>query len=259
MQLGRHVYGLAALLFGIVGLAFQDFGSVWQPINTDIPGYTALACIAAFAFTVAGLGLQFRGTARLGASIAGLLYLVFAARWGWRVIALPQVLAVWLGVAEQMAMVIAAFVLLATLRARPSERAVHAARLAFGICLLVFGAAHLVYVTETAAMTPTWLPPNTRFWAIATGGFHILAGLAFLSGILAPLAAWLVTAMFVTFGALVWAPQLAAGAPSHMVWCGNAQNLALVGAAWVLADAVRRVGRGRKAAGTATVSTPEPV
>jgi uncharacterized membrane protein YphA (DoxX/SURF4 family) len=248
MQFGRHVYGLAALLFGIVGLTFQDFGSVWQPISTDIPGYTALACITAFAFTVAGLGLQIRATARLGAAIAGLLYLVFAIRWGWRAVNLPQVFAIWLGVAEQMAMVIGAFVLLATLRPRPSERAVHAARLAFGICLLVFGAAHIVYVSETAAMTPAWLPPNTRFWAIATGGFHILAGLAFLSGIRTPLAARLVTAMFVTFGALVWAPQLAAGTPSHMVWCGNAQNLALVGAAWVLADAIGRVGAGRKAA-----------
>lgn len=247
MQLGRHVYGLAALLFGIVGLCFQDFGSVWQPIATDIPGYTALACAAAFAFTVAGLGLQWRGTARLGAAVAGLLYLVFAVRWGWRVVTQPQVLAVWLGVAEQLSMVIAAFVLLATLRVRPSARAVTVARLLFGLCLLVFGAAHIVYVSQTAAMTPAWLPPGPRFWALATGACHILAGLAFLSGILAVLAARLVTAMFVGFGVLVWVPQLASDPHSHLAWCGNAQNLALVGAAWVLADAIARFGAARNA------------
>jgi uncharacterized membrane protein YphA (DoxX/SURF4 family) len=244
MQLGRHVYGFAALLFGIVGLTFQDFGSVWQPIDAGIPGYTALAAMAAFAFTIAGLALQTRALTRLGAVIAGLLYLVFAVRWGGRVINMPQVLAVWLGVAEQMAMVIAAFVLVAG--EHPS--AVHAARLAFGICLLVFGAAHLVYVSETAAMTPAWLPPGTRFWALATGGFHILAGLAFLSGMLPLLAARLATAMFAGFGILVWAPQLAANPHSHMVWCGNAQNLALTGAAWVMTDAIGRFRPGRKAA-----------
>jgi len=248
MQLGRHVYGLAALLFGIVGLSFQDFGSVWQPIAQDIPGYALLACATAFAFTVAGIGLQARGTAKLGAAIAGLLYLVFAVRWGWRTLNLPQVFATWLGVAEQATLVIAAIVLLATLRVRPSAQVVHIARLLFGICLLVFGAAHIIYVSETAAMTPAWLPPGARFWALATGGFHILAGLAFLSGILALPAARLATAMFATFGALVWAPKLAADPHSHLAWCGNAQNLALTGAVWVMADAIGRFGAGRKAA-----------
>lgn len=247
MQLGRHVYGLAALLFGIVGLSFQDFGSVWQPINTDIPGYVAFACLAALAFTIAGLALQTRKLARLGAALAGALYLVFAVRWGARVIGLPQIFAVWLGVAEQMAMVIAALVLLATMRARPNLRAVTLARLAFGICLVVFGAAHLIYVGETAAMTPTWLPPGTRFWALATGMFHIAAGLGLLSGIRVVLAARLATLMFAGFGVLVWLPRLLADPHSHLAWCGNAQNLALTGSVWVMADVLARFSNAKTA------------
>lgn len=31
-DLGRHVYGLAAVALGIIGLVFGDFANVWQPV-----------------------------------------------------------------------------------------------------------------------------------------------------------------------------------------------------------------------------------
>jgi uncharacterized membrane protein YphA (DoxX/SURF4 family) len=107
----------------------------------------------------------------------------------------------------------------------------------FGLCLLAFGAAHVVYVKETAAMVPKYLPPGPQLWAYVTGAGHAAAGLALISGVLDKLAGRLLTAMFVVFGLLVWAPQLLEKPGDHMTWAGNAINLALVGAAWIVADA----------------------
>ncbi len=115
-------------------------------------------------------------------------------------------------------------------------------RLAFGLCLVAFGAAHLLYTEETAAMVPAWLPPGQRAWALATGAGHLLAGLALLSGVRALLAARLVTAMFIGFGLFVWAPQLFQSPGDHMAWAGNAINFALIGAAWTVASSIAEFG-----------------
>jgi uncharacterized membrane protein YphA (DoxX/SURF4 family) len=125
-----------------------------------------------------------------------------------------------------------------------SGRVAQGAQLIFGLCLLTFGTAHVVYVNETAGMVPAWLPPDQHTWALVTGGAHVAAGLALLSGIFALPAARLLTAMFVGFGLLVWAPMLASDFRDHINWAGNAINLALVGAAWAIADSIaqRRSG-----------------
>ena len=52
--------------------------------------------------------------------------------------------------------------------------------------------------------------------------------------------------MLLGFGALVWAPMLAADPTLHMRWGGNVVNLAIAGAVWVVADAIgaRAAARG---------------
>ncbi len=233
--LGRHVFGLAALALGVLGLASGDFASTWQPVPDDLPVRVTLAYAAALMFVLSGAALQSRRTARFGAIGAGILYAIFSLLWARRVIGFPSILGTWLGFAEESALLIGAVFVYASVRHQP--RLAQASRFAFGVCLLVFGAAHLVYVKETAALVPAWLPPGTKFWALATGAAHIAAGLALLSGIRALLAARLLTAMFVGFGLLVWLPKLF-GHPDHMDWGGNAVNLALIGAAWVIADSL---------------------
>jgi hypothetical protein len=75
--------------------------------------------------------------------------------------------------------------------------------------------------------------------------FHIAAGLAILLDVRAVLAARLFTAMLICFGLLVWAPKLVKDPHVHMVWAGNAINLTLIGAAWLMADAIAREHRMR--------------
>ena len=116
-------------------------------------------------------------------------------------------------------------------------------QLAFGVCALIFGGAHFVYMNLTAPLVPKWLPPTQEFWAYATGVAHIAAGIAILTGVQARLAAILLTVMFASFTPLVHVPMLVADPSSHWIWNENAVNLALTGAAWVVADSLARPRR----------------
>ena len=243
MGLGVRVYAASAVALGLVGLVSGDFAAVWQPVPAGLPGRTALAYVTALVLIASGIGLLRRRTAAASAIVLAVVYGAFAALWVPRVVLLPRVLGTWNGVFEQLALVAAALTHLA--HTRGATRLARGARLLFGVCLLSFGATHFDALRETAAMVPKWLPPSPTFWAAATGVFHLAAGLAILSGVRAALAARLFTAMLVTFGVLVWAPLLAADPRSHTVWAGNAINLALVGAAWLMADAVVRGTRRR--------------
>jgi uncharacterized membrane protein YphA (DoxX/SURF4 family) len=91
------------------------------------------------------------------------------------------------------------------------------------------------------------LPPNQIFWAYATGILHWAAGAAILSRIFAVAAARGLTAMFVGFGILVHAPTIFIDPHSHMSWAANAMNLALIGAAWVMAESMATAARGSAA------------
>jgi uncharacterized membrane protein YphA (DoxX/SURF4 family) len=92
----------------------------------------------------------------------------------------------------------------------------------------------------TAPLVPKWLPPTPEFWAYATGVAHIAAGIAILTGVQARLAAILLTAMFASFTPLVHIRTLLTDPSNHWIWNENAVNLALTGAAWVVADSLAR-------------------
>ena len=243
ITIGSRIYGLAAVALGLVGMAWGDFTLPWQPVPEGAPGYATLAYVAAALFCVGGIGLQWRRSAPAAALLLAALALVFALCWSRRIFSHPEIFAVWSGTAEQIALCIGGLAAFACLRPADDRRAMRLAlvcRLIFGLCLIAFGCAHFLYVRETAAMVPAWLPPGPRAWAWVTGGAHLLAGLALLSGVLDRLAARLLTLMFVIFGALVWAPQLFSDPHAHMAWGGNAINFALIGAAWAVADMIAR-------------------
>lgn len=242
-DLGRRVYGLAALWLGLVGLGWGDFAAVWQPVPEGLPGRTGLAYATAVLLLAAGAAMQWRRTARQAALGLAALATVFALLWARRIFTHPGIFGVWSGTAEQLAIALggaAAYAALTPEQDARRTRIALACRLGFGACLIIFGMAHFLYVKETAALVPRWLPPSPEFWAYATGACHVAAGLALLCGVQALLAARLATAMFVGFGLLVWLPQAAATPGQHMAWAGNGVNLALVGAVWAVADMIAR-------------------
>jgi uncharacterized membrane protein YphA (DoxX/SURF4 family) len=236
-KVALRVFGLGAISLGLVGLIFGDFAAVWQPVPKSLPGRTALAYLVAAIFLIAGLMMQAARSARLGALVLTILYgagvvLLHLPQ----LVSKPTVFVEWSGTAEQLALVASG--LLACAFCAPAgsdtQRFVKAGQILFGVCLLFFGAAHLVYLKPTADFVPAWIPPGQKFWAYATAGGHFAAGLAILTGIATRLATALLTLMFIAFSLLVHAPNVFVD-PSHFNWAANAINVALIASAWVVA------------------------
>lgn len=241
--LGIRVYGLAALALGAIGLVWDDFAAVWQPVPAGVPGRPVLALAVGGLLALSGAALLWPRTARAGAAALTTLFLVGVVCLHIpKVVSHPGVFVSWSGTAEQMALVaggLIAFAVLPGLEAGTARLLLRIGWVAFGLCCLVFGGAHFAYEADTAAMVPRYLPLPPEFWARATGVAHIGAGLAILSGIRARFAAELLTIMFVCFAAMVHAPLLIAHPTSHLDWVMNAMNLALTGSAWIVADSLK--------------------
>jgi uncharacterized membrane protein YphA (DoxX/SURF4 family) len=242
-----RVFGAAAVGFGLVGLVWGDLAAVLEPVPKDFPERTALAYAVAVACLLAGLAIQWGRTAGLGALALTALFSLLAILFHMpRIIAHPSVFVTWEGTAEQLALVaggLVAYAYCAHLQSAAAERVSKIGRLIFGVCLIVFGLAHLFYLDFTAKLVPAWLPPGQTFWVYATAAGYFAAGIAMLSGIAARLAAMLLTAMFVVFGILVHAPTIIIDPHTHMNWSENVLNFALIASAWVIAASIPAVGK----------------
>jgi uncharacterized membrane protein len=244
---GWRVYGLGVIALGAVCLAFGDFHP-GQPVPKEFPGRTALAYAAAAFMLVAGAAVEWRRTLPSAAA-------AITAYWALVVVILMNG-RVWLAhyaeflpyesIGIQLAITAGGLIVYANsakIDTALAARLTRVGQLAFGICLLIFGAAHFVYMNFTAPLVPKWLPPTQEFWGYATGVAHIAAGVAILTGVQARLAAILLTIMFVSFNVLVHVPMVLATPADHWIWNENAVNLALIGAAWVVADSLARPRR----------------
>jgi len=245
--IGWRVYGVGILALGAVCLAFGDFHP-GQPVPKDFPARTLLAYAAAVFMLAGGAAIEWRRTRTQAAAALALYFglVVVVLMNGAVLLAHVAEFLPYESLAIQLAIAMGALIVYA--RAAPLDAAraaylVRAARLAFGACLLVFGTAHFEYMNLTAPLVPTWLPPTQEFWAYATGIAHIAAGVAILTGVQARLAALLLTVMFTSFTVLVHLPMLVATPSNHWIWNENAVNLALIGAAWVVADSLARPKR----------------
>jgi uncharacterized membrane protein YphA (DoxX/SURF4 family) len=246
MAFGWRVYGLGVMALGLVSLAWGDFDP-GQPVPKNFPDRTALAYAAAVFMFVAGAAIEWRRTAAWGAAaLTGYYALVVVILMNGRlVLAHYAEFGSYSGAAEQLAIAAAGLIVYAASAKIDATRArlTRLGQLAFGVCALLFGGAHFFYMNLTAPLVPKWLPPTQEFWAYATGVGHIAAGLAILTGVQARLAAILLTAMYASFTLLVHAPMLLADPSSRVNWSENALNLALIGAAWVVADSLPAIRR----------------
>jgi uncharacterized membrane protein YphA (DoxX/SURF4 family) len=242
MAFSWRVYGLGVMALALVCLAWGDFDP-GQPVPKDFPARTALAYAAAAFMLVVGAAVEWRRTVAWAAAALTAYYtlVVFMLMNGRVMVAHPAEFGVYSGAAEQLAIAAAGLIVFAASAPIDTARAARLTRwgqLAFGVCAILFGGAHFFYMHLTAPLVPKWLPPTQEFWAYATGVFHIAAGVAILTGVQARLAAILLTAMYASFTPLVHLPTLLANPSSHGNWSENALNLALIGAAWVVAHSL---------------------
>jgi uncharacterized membrane protein YphA (DoxX/SURF4 family) len=227
-------------MFGILTLVWRDFNG-WQQIQAlgKIPHREILVYLAAAAEIIGGVAIQSRRTARIGALILGCTYLAFALLWIPRIAAEPLVYDRWGNFFEQFSIVSGALIVYALFSSSDPERAARLAGVGyifFGICLISFTLEQLFYLSGTASFVPKWIPPGQMFWAITTTIAFALAAIALLSGRSALLAARLLSVMIIGFGLFVWLPAPFADPHKIISWAGNAQNSAITGAAWIVAD-----------------------
>jgi hypothetical protein len=228
-NLGRHVFGVAALAFGLITLAWHEYNG-WH-----LPPYLVYPAAAAQIF--GGAAIQFRRTAKTAAVVLAAVYLVFALRCVPQIVAKPQIYNSWGNFFEQFSLLTGAAIVYARLSSAWSPETVNRiGRIFLAICAASFTLEQAIYLNPTASLVPKWLPPSQMFWAVTTTVLFALAAVALLTNRVALLATRLLTMMLVIFGLLVWVPLLLSDPHSHTNWSENVETFAIAGAAWILAD-----------------------
>jgi hypothetical protein len=231
---GRHVFGVAALAFGLGTLGWHDYNGA-HPLR-----YVVYAASAALIF--GGAAIPFRRTAKTGAVVLGAAYLVFTLLCVPGIVGAPRIYNSWGNFFEQFSLLTGAAIVYARLSSACSPETLNrTSRILLGICTVSFTLEQAFYLAPTASLVPKWIPPNQMFWAVATTVLFALAAVALLTNRMGLLAARLLTMMLVLFGLLVWVPLVLSHRHNHTNWSENAETFAIAGAAWILADLLGEV------------------
>ncbi len=242
---GCRVYGLGVMALGLASLAFGEFNPS-QPVPEHFPYRTVLAYVAGAFIVVAAAAVEWRRTAAWGAAALAVYYGVFVVILldGRQLLTHYAEYGIYEDLSMQLALALGGLMIYATaakIDVALSQRLTRLCQLTFGVCTLIWGGAHFVYMNLTAPLVPKWLPPSQVFWGYVTGVCFVAAGLAILTGIKARLAAILLTVMIACFGLLVNDRILVTGVlSSHWNWSESSLNLALIGVAWMVAESMPR-------------------
>jgi len=234
MNYNSLLYAAGSILLGAVTIYFGDFAMQWQAVPDAVPR-GALVYLSGALLIAAGIALLTRRWERAGA-------LFFACFYGFWVVAFhgikvagnAGVLIEWNGIAEIGFISCGALALYASTGPRHADLLRKWSRLLAGTFALMFGAVHFHYLDGTASFVPAWIPPNTHFWAAATGAGYLAAGLALLSGVQARLAATLTALMMACFVTLLHLPRVIESPDLHVEWIMLAISSTLAGAAWLV-------------------------
>lgn len=233
---GYHLLGLCSVLFGGVTLAAHEFGGL--ALGNGAPAMILLS-LAALLYIVGGVLVQIPPTIRVGAGLIGVVFIASAVIYLRAISAHPDTLGIWDGLFERLGVFSGAFIVFVRASAQPNPRLLRAAMFLFGICVVVYTLVQVVYLSQTAADVPKWIPPSQMFWAIATTVAFGLAAVSILTGWRALLASKLLTLMILIFGVTIWVPSVWTHPSSLNDWSEFGWNFAIAGAAWILADWLR--------------------
>jgi uncharacterized membrane protein len=249
MKGGVWFYGLGTAFTGILDIVWGDFDTSHQPIQSlgkNFPLQHLLAYVAGVWLVAAGLAILWRRSARVGAAVSAIAYLIFAALWlpryyvgvhtlGWRIAVL---ISVSFGLAQQIMLVAPAAIVYASAASLDTplqKRAGIAARWMLGFPPIIFGLFHLTSIRVFASIVPHWMSFG-YFWAGLTGIAFILGGIAICSGVMDTMAARLLALMLFLFEGLVEIPPILIRLHNEKTWGAAIYNLTAIGACWIFAE-----------------------
>ncbi len=236
---GRIVFGLSAMLFGVIALMWHDVYT-WQTLSAlwKLPFGTVIGEILMAAQIAGGIAMLFPQTARLASIVLAVVYAVFSLACIPGIVAHPATYEHYGSLFEQVSLLCGAIAVYAATEANAAEAAAfaRAARLGLGVCAISFALTQLFYLRATAELVPHWIPPSQTFWAILTTIAFALAAVGMLINVRARLAIRLMAAMVALFGVLVWVPLLVAHPEAHFSWSELALTCLIAGASWLVAE-----------------------
>ena len=228
-NLGRIIYALANIAFGIFNFIWRD--SVTLNISHGRP---AIVLLIAALQVLAGLALFFPLARLYGALTLAIVYIAVGLTAVPFILKNPRVYANWGEFFYQLALAVGAIILYALATQKPQLARI--AVIAFALCNLSFAAEQVEFLSGTAELVPHWVPLSGAFWAWATTAFFVLAAIGMLTGILARLAAQLLTAMLILFALLSLLPVVIAHPHGFFRWTELVETLVTAASAWVVAD-----------------------
>jgi len=232
---GAAFLGIAAILYGIPFFLQGDFTDFWQPVPKGLPFRELLAYLSASVLVLGGSGLLVARTIRPAAILLLSLFAVFDVCYLLRLIGPPLDPFSLMGLAEQSAVVVGAWIILLRTGTGVSSGAT-TARIVFGISSLIFGLAHFIARVPTASMVPEWIPGGQMFWALATGVGHVAVGLALIANRLAVPATRLGALMYLCFVIFSWLPGASAHPTQWLRWEGTGISLCMAAGLWLVGD-----------------------
>ena len=224
--------GLVLIYLGILNFVYRDSLLTWQPTPAGASWKLPFSILSGLLLVVSGIGLLLPPWRARAAMLASGWVGLWALLLHLPHVAMAPNVGSLLGLGEASANALGLATLTGCLG---SGRRPLALRLAFGLCLVIFGAAHFVYADITVSMVPAWLPDRLGL-AYLTGAIHALTGACLLAGLQIRLAATIEALMMSSFVLLVHIPGVAQAPHDRMqlTMLGMASLLTL--AAWLVAS-----------------------
>lgn len=226
------VAGLVLIYLGILNFAYRDSLLTWQPTPDGVSWKVPFAYLSGLILIVSGIGILLPQWRTKGAMLAAGWVALWALLLHLPHVAMARDVGALLGLGEASANAIGLATLTGCFDTR--GRAI-VLRLAYGLCLVIFGASHFVYADFTAQMVPAWLPDRLGL-AYLTGSIHALTGICLLAGIRVRIAATIEALMMSSFVVLVHIAGVAAAPHDRLQLTMLGMAALLTTGAWLVAS-----------------------